>query len=468
MLGVDPRSVDTFTLLAGGAGWTVPAPPESDLSTALDRYLQQLETEGHPASQQGIWMQSGVQTLGNRAGTIPRSAASITKIATSLVALNTWAIDRQFETSISARGAIENGVVQGDLVVTGGGDPLFVWQEAIAVGNALEKLGITRVTGDLIVEGPFAMNFQSDRTQAGQQLKEALNSDLWSPPVQQAYQKLPPSTPKPGIEIDGTVKSDVSSPQDSSNGFFRQPPETTPLLRHQSLPLARLLKEMNVHSNNEMAQMLADSLGGARVIAEGAARAAGVPLEEIQLVNGSGLGEENRISPRAACAMFVAIQRHLLPLGLNVGDVFPVMGRDVGTLEDRQMPQASAVKTGTLWNVSALVGVLPTRDRGLVWFAILNGGGDYVENFRASQDALLQTLQQQWGGQPNVFPPLATTPSSMFESDRHRLGQIDRSSTSLGRVIGNPSGTVEVKIGKTGDSRSKISQVSELSRRVYD
>lgn len=425
-MGVDARSIDTFALLAGGAGWTLPALPEAEISTLLDRYLQQLETEGKPASDQGIWLQSGVQTLADRAGTIPRPAASITKIATSLAALKTWDRDRQFETLISAGGTLENGVVRGDLVVTGGSDPLFVWQEAIAVGNALDRLGITRVTGDLIIEGPFAMNFESDLQKAGQLMKEALNSELWSPEAQAEYEKLPSATPKPGIKIEGTVKTRLNSPKKDSKGFFRQTPETIPLLRHQSLPLASLLKEMNVHSNNEMAQMLADALGGAAVVAETAAREAGVPPEEIQLVNGSGLGEENRISPRAACAMFVAIQRHLLPLGLNVGDVFPVMGRDVGTLEDRQMPQASAVKTGTLWNVSALVGVLPTRDRGLVWFAILNGGGDYTDHFRAGQDTLLQTLQHQWGGKPHFFPPLATTPSSTLEADRDRLGAIDR------------------------------------------
>ncbi len=424
MMGVEPQSLETFTLLASGAGWTLPAPPDSEIATTIDRYLQQLEAQGQLSGEQGIWLQSGVQTLADRAGTTPRSAASITKIATSLAALKTWKSDRQFETAIDARGTVENGVVQGDLVVTGGSDPLFVSKEAIVVGNALESMGIRRVTGDLIVEGSFAMNFESDPQIAGQLLKEAIDSSLWSPQTQAEYEELPPGTLKPRVTIEGTVKPKKAG--DDRRGLFRQTPATVPLLRHQSLPLARLLKEMNVHSNNDMAQMLADALGGAAVVAGTAARAAAVPPEEIQLINGSGLGQENRISPRAACAMFVAIQRHLLPLGLNIGDVFPVMGRDIGTLEDRQMPQASAVKTGTLWNVSALVGVLPTRDRGLVWFAIVNGGGDYVENFRASQDTLLQTLQQQWGGKPHLWPPLATTPTSTFETDLYRLGAVHR------------------------------------------
>lgn len=424
MMGVDTRSLDTFTLLTAGAGWTLPAPPEAEIATTIDRYLQQLEAQGKPSTDQGVWLQSGVQTLVDRQGTIPRPAASITKIATSLAALKTWDSDRQFETLISARGTVKNGVIQGDLVVTGGNDPLFVWKEAISVGNALDRMGIRRVTGDLIVEGSFSMNFESDPQTSGQLLKEAIDSKLWSPQVQAEYEELPPGTPKPQVQIEGTVTLNQAASVRPS--LFPRSPATVPLLRHQSLPLARLLKEMNVHSNNDMAQMLADALGGAAIVAQTAAGEAGVPPEEIQLINGSGLGQENRISPRAACAMFVAIQRYLLPLGLNIGDVFPVMGRDVGTLEDRQLPQASAVKTGTLWNVSALVGVLPTHDRGLVWFAILNGGGDYVENFRTSQDTLLQTLQQQWGGKPLVWPPLATTPISTFETDLNRLGATDR------------------------------------------
>lgn len=425
MMGVEARSVETFALLAAGKGWTIPAVPESELETLVDDYLAQLAAQGKPAADQGIWIQSGVQAPIDRRGKIPRPAASITKIATTLTALKNWPIDRQFETLFGARGTVENGVIQGDLVVTGGSDPLFVWPEAIAVGNTLEKMGIRRVTGDLIVTGAFALHFETDPQAAGQRLKEALNSEEWSPEVRAEYEKLPPGTPKPTIEIEGTVRrADPKTTllEDRPNPFRRQP-ETVPLLRHQSLPLVGLLKEMNVHSNNDMAQMFADALGGAGVVAATAAREAGFPRSEIQLINGSGLGQENQISPRAACAMFVAIQRHLLPLGMNVGDVFPVMGRDIGTLEDRTMPSATAVKTGTLWDVSALVGVLPTRDRGLVWFAIVNGGGDYVENFRARQDSLLRTLQKHWGGQPRLFPPLATTPTT---TDLDRFGAIDR------------------------------------------
>jgi D-alanyl-D-alanine carboxypeptidase/D-alanyl-D-alanine-endopeptidase (penicillin-binding protein 4) len=58
------------------------------------------------------------------------------------------------------------------------------------------------------------------------------------------------------------------------------------------------------------------------------------------------------------------------------------------------MPKATVMKTGTLNNVSALAGVVPTRDRGLVWFTIINRGSN-ISAFRAAQDRLLQNLEKE-------------------------------------------------------------------------
>jgi D-alanyl-D-alanine carboxypeptidase/D-alanyl-D-alanine-endopeptidase (penicillin-binding protein 4) len=54
--------------------------------------------------------------------------------------------------------------------------------------------------------------------------------------------------------------------------------------------------------------------------------------------------------------------------------------------------------------VSALAGVLPTRDRGLVWFAIINRGTN-LDGLRADQDLLLQQLVSKWGS-PDSLPEL--------------------------------------------------------------
>lgn len=160
-----------------------------------------------------------------------------------------------------------------------------------------------------------------------------------------------------------------------------------------------------------------------------AAKLANVPEAEIQLINGSGLGVDNRISPRAVCAMLMAIQREAVTQQINVADLFPTSGFDRrGTMQARKMPNATVMKTGTLRDVSALAGVIPTRDRGLVWFTIINRG-PYVSDFRVSQDKLLQSLVQQLAVAPNV-PPAVTPQSPKYSSPE--LGAVSRNEILLG------------------------------------
>ncbi|KAM3094493.1 D-alanyl-D-alanine carboxypeptidase [Phormidesmis sp. 146-12] len=380
----------------------------------LKQYLKQLESQGLSHTTQGIWFQSGSTLLASNQGTTALPAASLTKIATSLAALQTWGTDHQFETLITATGTIENGVLKGDLVIQGGGDPRFVFEEAIALGNALNKIGITRIAGNLLVTHNFMMSFNDDPVESGKLLKQALSPKDWDEDAIYEYALLPEGTRKPTVKIAGTVRQISSAKVETT-------PKQTLLMRHRSLPLIDLLKDMNIHSNNEMSQMLADNLGGVSATIQKAMTTAEIPPQEIQLVNGSGLSTANRISPHAACAMLAAIDRYLHPRNLTIADLFPVSGIDSWdtTLEGREIPQAAVVKTGTLNEVSALAGVLPTRDRGYVWFAIINRGTD-ISNLRKQQDVLLQTLQKQWGGQ--AVGVKAIEPSSWIGTRQATLG----------------------------------------------
>lgn len=366
--------------------------PDPIAASLVEQYLNRLAERGLSDQVQGVWIQAGPVSMASNVGTTPLPAASITKVATSLAALQQWTPDYQFETLIAATGPVENGVVQGDLVVVGSGDPFFVWEEGFALGNTLNQMGITQVMGNLIISGNFSMNYESNPMKAGEFLKQALDSRLWPAEAAAQYDsRMPPGTPRPIVAIAGTVQPQYTTVQAS------------PLVRHKSLPLAEIIKQMNIYSNNLMSEMLAQSVGGAAVVRERAAMAAGVSVDEIKLINGSGLGHENQISARAAVAMFMALQQKLDGTNLNVADLFPVSGRDIGTLEFRNVPRHSAVKTGSLFDVSALAGAIPTRDRGVVWFAIINRGTG-LDDLRDQQDWLLQQLVSQWGT-PATLPP---------------------------------------------------------------
>lgn len=363
-----------------------PPEPDAEAEEVLDTYLQNLRSRGISPKQQGIYLQSGLSRLARYQDTTPRSAASITKVATTIAAIEKWGLAHRFETTIYTTGTISEGVLDGDLIVQGTGSPFFVWEEAIAVGNALQAQGIETITGDLVVVGPFFMNYKTNPQVAGELFRVAIAASRWPRVAQEQYAELPPDTPKPEIAIQGQVRTtEVLSNR------------ANPLLRHDSVNLANILKQMNIYSNNVMSEVLAEAAGGADVVATLAAQTAGVPTDEIQLINGSGLGRDNRISPRAAVAMFIALDQQLVQQGVSVADVFPVAGRDRGgTMQFRNFPDQTLLKTGTLNGVSALAGIVPTRDRDRIWFAIINGGGDILE-FRRQQDALLQAIVQTYG-----------------------------------------------------------------------
>lgn len=388
------------------------------LEKPLTDYLTGLQTAGFNETLQGVWLQSGTTWLGDRDGTIPRPAASLTKVATTLVALDTWKPQDHYETLVLATGPIRDGVLYGDLVVQGGGDPLFVWEEAIALGNGLNQQGVREVTGDLVITGNFVMNYEQKQEAAGELLRQGLNVALWPPIAVEQFLQMPKGTPQPTVTIKGKVR-------------LRALTDGTPLVRRRSLPLWQILKHLNVYSDNDLAELLGQSLGGGAGIAQRAAQRAGVPASEVQLINASGLGHENQLSPRAVCGMLLAIQTQLQPHGLTVGDVFPVAGRDQGTLtsQERRLPTGSAVKTGSLWDVSALAGVIPTGDRGPLWFAIINRG-EGIETLRVRQDQFLQTVQQQFS-QPQTIPQ-AIAPTQPNSEDL-RVGASSRNQLFPGR-----------------------------------
>lgn len=358
--------------------------PDVNVAEIWQDSLNRFSSQGFAPTAQGFWLQTQDQLLVNHNAQQPLPAASLTKVATTLAALKTWGPHHTFLTEVRGTGPVVDGVLQGDLVVVGGGDPLFVGPEAISLGYSLNQLGIQTISGDLIISGNFWMDFLTEPKQAGERLRQGLNGQVYQTTEESRY--TPPTTTQLAsqLAISGTVQ------------WRPYPPESQLLLRHQSLPIFALLKQMNVNSNNALAESLAAGIGNGPTLVAQVTAATRVSTNEIRLQNGSGLGQDNRLSPRAVVALLLGIQRELKPHKLTLADVFPVAKRDLGTIEDRQLPTAAIVKTGTLWNVSALAGVIPTQKLGPVWFTIINRG-ENIDGFRQDQDRILQQLTQRLG-----------------------------------------------------------------------
>jgi len=98
---------------------------------------------------------SGTPLEGRNAakGTPP---ASVTKALTALYALDTLGPSHRFTTQIVATGGIVGGIVQGDLVLMGGGDPTLDTAHLGALAKGLRAAGVGAVRGRFLVwDGAF-------------------------------------------------------------------------------------------------------------------------------------------------------------------------------------------------------------------------------------------------------------------------------------------------------------------------
>jgi serine-type D-Ala-D-Ala carboxypeptidase/endopeptidase (penicillin-binding protein 4) len=406
IVGESPAVV-TPTPVVGVAVPVQEGNPDPKAQAIVKAYVQGLSNAGIDPARQGVWIQSGDRLLAEHNGKVRLPAASLTKLATSLFALDRWSTDYHFVTRVAHTGVLKSGVLTGDLLIQGGGDPLYVWESAILLGNRLNQLGIRKVTGRLIIDGVFTMNFERDKAKAGAFLKQGLNAANWDWQAAEQFKGLPKGTLQPTVEIQGPV---VVAPIDLN--------AATLIVEQQSMSLLLLLKQMNMYSNNIMAEQLADMLGGTAKMAQRTSELANIPAAEIQFTTGSGLGRENQLSPRTSCQILDSLGQILAQNGHGLNEILPIVKRDKGTLEDRKLPIGFIGKTGTLADISNLAGMIPAattpaktvRDSNALCVVIQNYSGD-LELLMQRQESLANELKAAGSKTVGVNPskPIAAT-----------------------------------------------------------
>ncbi|MCV6587082.1 MAG: D-alanyl-D-alanine carboxypeptidase/D-alanyl-D-alanine-endopeptidase [Marinibacterium sp.] len=81
----------------------------------------------------------------------PMPPASVAKALTALYALDRLGPGYRFVTRVMATGPVENGILRGDLVLAGGGDPELDTNALAALAADLKTAGLREVRGDFIV-----------------------------------------------------------------------------------------------------------------------------------------------------------------------------------------------------------------------------------------------------------------------------------------------------------------------------
>ncbi|MGJ8610786.1 MAG: D-alanyl-D-alanine carboxypeptidase/D-alanyl-D-alanine endopeptidase [Octadecabacter sp.] len=80
-------------------------------------------------------------------GDVALPPASVTKAVTALYALDALGGAHRFVTRVFATGPVEGGILRGDLILAGGGDPTFSADDAADLAAAVKAAGVNEVTG---------------------------------------------------------------------------------------------------------------------------------------------------------------------------------------------------------------------------------------------------------------------------------------------------------------------------------
>ena len=77
--------------------------------------------------------------------------ASVTKAVTALYAIDALGVDHRFETRVLATAEIVDGVLDGDLILAGGGDPNLLTDDLATLAERVKVAGLKEVRGQFLV-----------------------------------------------------------------------------------------------------------------------------------------------------------------------------------------------------------------------------------------------------------------------------------------------------------------------------
>jgi len=346
-------------------------------TVAETNYLNELALRGMRLETHGLLIESlsGSTVFADLNSDVAFNPASVIKLATSLAALQQFGPDYHFETTIYADGPVDKKrrTLKGNLILTSTGDPNLNSTDITKLLREVVRSGIAHVSGSVIVKGPFA--FGSYFT------------------TQKALRGLSTSMRRIGIRAKDGVRASASE----------EPATGTRIASLVSTSLQEILFFQNAHSNNPIAERLGNTLGGPEAVKQFLVKHVGLLESSVHVSRTSGL-DINRITARGAVQLLREMVQYLDAHSLQPHDIMPVAGVDPGTLQKRfhtnEYRGTVVGKTGTLpatdGGVSTLAGIIYTRDRGPVLFAIFNTRGN-VTRFRKLQDDLLKSFLTEFG-----------------------------------------------------------------------
>jgi len=318
--------------------------------------------------------------------------ASLTKIFTLLVALETFDEEQYAYPTSFYFSSTTPGEINGDLYVVGSGDPTQSPDVIRKIADALvQKYGIRYISGDIVLDNSKFLPEEflgrgwmwDDKnpligalTVTGYKIKEKQNSYFNTMPL--LWGKIfSQELSKKGVKIEGNVR--IRKAQEGLRVKYIYYSDT----------LEKMLAYMMKKSDNQSAENIFRTLAliGNPDEVSTITRAIS-SLEEVIdttlglkwgkdyiLVDGCGLSEYNLTTPAHLVKAITYLYRKY---DFKILDYF-ASTKEKGTLKER-LPFQVWGKTGTLSSASALAGLLETKDKRWVVFCLMENNFIFIED----------------------------------------------------------------------------------------
>jgi D-alanyl-D-alanine carboxypeptidase/D-alanyl-D-alanine-endopeptidase (penicillin-binding protein 4) len=361
-------------LAARSRGQAEPAPVATQ---SFDGWAKGLEARGIKVSAAVYDLQSGKLIEGwkeNQALT----PASTTKALTTYALMKVWKPNYTVPTEIW--GDLDNGVVKGDLVFKGAGDPLLVDEQIWNIAEQMKKLGVTKVTGRIVADqsffdGQLYGNGWQDTTRDTWPTLAALSVDF------NRANEGAPYTTDPTAFAQDTITRILAGDGIAIDGGKGKAAAPRLLLTHDSPPLRELIGDINKFSNNFMIETLVKRYGdgnsarGLQKILDFYKVNFGFGPDQLSLTDACGLSKQNRIAARTLAAVlrtayfdFESGPEYTASLKVLGGEPFKLRHKDAN------LAWRVRVKSGYLADARSLAGFIQMPDGRLrVFTIILNG-----------------------------------------------------------------------------------------------
>jgi D-alanyl-D-alanine carboxypeptidase/D-alanyl-D-alanine-endopeptidase (penicillin-binding protein 4) len=112
---------------------------------------------------------------------VPMNPASVMKLVTSQVALETLGPAFTFRTDFLLDGRLSHGVLEGNLVIRGGGDPKLTYERLWQAAHQLRARGLREIRGDVVVDRSYFAATPHDPARFDNEPRRAYNvgTDAW-------------------------------------------------------------------------------------------------------------------------------------------------------------------------------------------------------------------------------------------------------------------------------------------------